>query len=116
MLNMQYLTMTKDMTLTELSRIVGERNVDAVLNANSLTRSVNIGKAFSANVTQALESSAPDKQKKINILNQFVSDSDIHEKAALGTEDDWKTLSQLNCFTDAIRLPDDLKVPSSVGL
>ena len=113
---MQYLTMSKDMTLTQLSRIVGERNVDEVLNANSLTRSVNIGKAFQDQVNTALAGNTPDKQKKINILNQFVGDSDIYEKAALGTGDDWKTLAQYNCFTDAVRLPDDLKVPPSVGI
>ena len=110
---MQFLSMAKDMTLSTLSQIVGGRNVDAVLNANSLSRTVDIGKAFYARQTGG---TAVDYQKKMNILNQFVSDSDIFEKAALGSEEDWKSLAQFNCFTDAIKIPEEVKLPSSEGV
>ena len=116
---MQYLTMSKDMTLSKLSSIVGERNVDTVLNANSLERCVNVGKAFSDRNKQIISdygSAGVDYQTKLNILNQFVGDSDIYEKAALGTEDDWVTLSQFNCFTDALKIPDEVKLPPFEGL
>lgn len=116
---MQYLTMTKDMTLSKLSSIVGERNVDSVLNANSLDRCVNVGKAFSERNKQVIQDygdTEVDYQTKLNILNQFVGDSDIYEKAALGTNDDWVTLSQFNCFTDAMIVPEQVKLPSFEGL
>ena len=113
---MQYLTMTKDMTLSQLSNVVGERNVDSVLNANGLTRAVNIGKVFAENMSKLSASSNADYQKKVGILNQFVGDSDLFEKAALGTEDDWKALAQYNCFTDAIKIPEEVTLPRSVGV
>lgn len=113
---MQYLKMTKDMTLSSFSDIVGERNVDYVLNANSLERSVNLGKSFNdrnkATINE-FKNTEIDYQKQLNILNQFVGDSDIFEKAALGTNDDWITLSQYNCFTDAIKIPSEVTLPSS---
>ena len=116
---MQFLKMAKDMTLSALSSIVGERNVDTVLNANSLERSVNIGSAFDKRNKQIIsqfQNIGVDNQKKLSILNQFVGDSDIYEKAYLGPEDDWITLSQYNCFTDAIRIPEEVKLPPSEGL
>ena len=105
--------MTKDMTLSKLSSIVGERNVDYVLNANSLDRSVNIGQEFFDRVITDAE---VDYQKKLNILNQFVGDSDIFEKAALGSESDWRALSQYSCFSDAIKIPDEVQIPASEGV
>jgi hypothetical protein len=76
---MQYLEISKDMTLTDLSSIVGERNVDTVLNANGLTRSVNVGKQFYDRLKNDIHSSAVavDDTQKLNILNQFVQDSDL---------------------------------------
>ena len=116
---MQFLKMAKDMTLSALSSIVGERNVDTVLNANSLERSVNVGSAFekrNKDLVKQFQNISVDNQKKLSILNQFVGDSDIYEKAYLGSEDDWVTLSQYNCFTDAIKIPDEVKLPPSEGL
>ena len=116
---MQYLEFSKDMTLSKLSSIVGERNVDYILNANSIDRSVNIGKTFETRNQQTISdygANRVDYQTKLNLLNQFVGDSDIFEKAALGSNSDWITLSQYNCFTDAIKIPEEIKLPSSVGL
>ncbi len=114
---MQYLRITRDMTLQQLASIVGERNVDAVLNANGLERAYNIGEQFYEKIDALLKIEGEvDYQQKFNILNQFVGDSDLYEKAALGTEDDWRTLAAFNFFTDAIRIPDDIQLPSAVGL
>ena len=74
---MQFLSMTKDMTLSALSKIVGGRNVDTVLNANGLSRTVDIGKKF---FERKVEGADVDNQKKSNILTQFVGDSDILKK------------------------------------
>ena len=114
---MQYLTITRDMTLWQLINIVGEQNIDAVLNANGLERSYNIGEQFYARIEalQQIEDTV-DYQTKVNILNQFVGDSDLFEKAALGDETSWVALAQLNCFPDAIRIPDDIVLPSAVGI
>lgn len=113
---MQYLTMTKDMTLSSLAKIVGERNVDSVLNENSMERSVNVGKAFFSRMQEISTQDGTDYQKKLNILNQFVGDSDLYEKAALGDSKDWNALAAFNCFTDAIRIPEDVILPAAVGV
>lgn len=111
---MQFLKITKDLTLSALSNIVGERNVDAVLNANSIfNRTVNIGRAF---INRAVADVPVDYKKKLTIINQFVGDSDIFEKAALGTEKDWQALAQYNCFSDAMRIPEEVQLPSSEGV
>lgn len=111
---MQFLKITKDLTLSALSNIVGERNVDAVLNANSIfNRTVNIGSTL---INRAVATGTVDYQKKMSILNQFVGDSDLFEKAALGSEDDWKVLSQYNSFSDAIKIPEEVKLPASEGV
>ena len=114
---MQYLTITRDMTLWQLINIVGEQNIDAVLNANGLERSYNIGEQFYARIESLQQIKDPvDYQTKINILNQFVGDSDLFEKAALGDETAWTALSMLNCFPDAIKIPDEIELPSAVGI
>lgn len=116
---MQFLEIAKDLTLSALSNIVGERNVDSVLNANSLGRSVNVGKSFderNQKLISETKGTTVDKQTKLNVLNQFVGDSDIFEKAALGTEDDWTLLSQFNCFSDAIKIPSEVVLPPFEGL
>ena len=114
---MQYLMITEDMTLKQLIDIVGERNVDAILSANGLERSYNIGKKFYERNAQAISDGLEvDYRKKLNTINQFVGDYDIYEKAALGSEDDWIVLSAYNCFTDAMRIPDSVVLPSSVGI
>ena len=114
---MQYLKISKELTLSSLSSIVGERNVDTVLNANSLTRSVKVGEAFDTRNKLHIEQSADvDYQSKINILNQLVGDSDLYEKIALSDEDDWKLFAQYNCYSDAIKIPDEVKLPPSEGV
>lgn len=114
---MQYLTITKDMTIWQLANIVGERNVDAVLAANGLTRCYNIGEAFYNRIAELeAQGTTVDYRTKLNSLNQFVGDSDLYEKAALGTETDWAALAAYNCFTDAIQIPAEIKLPPSVGV
>ena len=113
---MQFLKMASDMTLSALSNFVGSRNVDAVLNANSLERCVNVGKAFTDRnkaILEQFKDTIIDDQTKLKVLNQFVGDFDIFEKAALGSEDNWVTLSQYNCFIDAIRIPIEVALPPS---
>ena len=106
------------MTLWQLANIVGERNLDAVLNANGLERAYNIGEKFYERNNALIQDGkiTIDYQKKISILNQFVGDSDLFEKAAIGTEADWKSLAMYNCFTDAIKIPDEITLPSAVGI
>lgn len=114
---MQYLTTTKDMTLQQLINIVGDRNIDDVLNANGLERAYNVGEKFyERNMSVQSKGINVSPQKKLNILNQFVGDSDLFEKAAMSSESEWVVLSSYNCFSDAFRIPDSVILPQSVGV
>lgn len=108
---MKFLKIDKHTTLSDLGDIVGERNVDAVLNINNIPRTVKVGKV----AIERAESltGTTDWQTKLNILNTMVGDSDIYEKAALGTESDWNCLSQLNTFPDYFRIPETIEVAMS---
>lgn len=104
----------KSMTLSSLADRVGERNVDEMLNVNSLNRTVNIGKQFHDRSNQDI--SDVDAQTKINILNTLVGNSDIYEKAALGGEKDWNSLAKYGCFSDALKVPESIKLPNATDV
>ena len=114
---MKYVPITKDTTLSELINIVGERNIDYVLQVNGLTRSVKIGQQL-LNRTSNLSSldMATNMQTKINVLNSLVSNSDVYEKAALGDDRDWYSLSKYGTFYNYVKIPDEILVPLSSGI
>lgn len=107
---MQFLLINEDLTLSQLSDRVGERNVEYILYANNLTRTPRIGKQFQAMVEESYGGSAVDWQRKSTILNTFTDHSDIFEKAALLNENGWKTLSTYSTFPDALRIPESITI------
>jgi len=114
---MQYLKIDKTLSLSKLASIVGERNVDTVLNANSLDRSVDIGQDFISRAVKLAEDEVVTTyQQKLNIINQFVGDSDLFEKAALSEEHAWATLTYYNSFPDAMRVPEDVHLNPAEGV
>jgi len=108
---MKFLKIDKNTTLSDLGDIVGERNVDSVLSVNNLPRVVKVGKVAVDRANSL--TGTTDWQTKLSILNTMVGDSDVYEKAALGTENDWNSLSQLNTFPDYFRIPDTVDVAMS---
>jgi hypothetical protein len=110
---MQFVNITPNTTLSDLADIVGDRNVDSVLNANGLTRTVNIGNQL---VTRASNIISTDYQTKIKVLNTLTADSDVYEKAALSNESDWGSLATYGTFSDYIKMPPELKIPLSEGI
>lgn len=106
---MKFLQITPQTTLSQISDIVGERNIDYVLNANGLTRSVNIGKQLFGRDL----SGQTDAQIKMSILNTLVGSSDVFEKAALGTDADWMSLYKYGTFPDCIMIPDEIPISLS---
>ena len=114
---MKYVPITKDTTLSELINIVGERNVDYVLQVNGLKRSVKIGKQLLDRTSKLTSSDmATNMQTKLNVLNSLVSNSDVYEKAALGDDRDWYSLSKYGTFYNYIKIPDDIPIPLSSGV
>ena len=106
---MKYLQITPNTKLEDLAKMVGEQNVDYILNANGLKRTVNIGKQ----VAERDLSGSVDAQTKITTLNTLVANSDVYEKAALGDDKDWVALANYGTFPDYLKIPDDVQIPSS---
>ncbi|MCM1226436.1 MAG: hypothetical protein NC320_03295 [Clostridium sp.] len=114
---MQFLKITKNTTLSDLSNEVGARNVDSILNLNSLSRTPDIGKQFDKLMNNKIsEISSVDNQKKITILNTFTSDADVFETAAFQNTDGWKALSALGTMPGMLRIPETIKLPDSVNI
>ena len=109
---MKYLEVTENTKLSEISDIVGERNVDYVINANGIKRSVNIGKQ----IIDRDFSGQTDWQTKVNILNTLVSNSDVYEKAALSDDKDWNALNRYGTFSNYLKIPDEISIPPSTTI
>lgn len=114
---MQYLSISNDTTLSQLTKQVGERNVDAILNANSLTRQSNIGAQLVKNDNLAISSVADvDWRRKAAILNTMTADSDVYEYAALLNEAGWRVLSSTGSFPGMLKIPETVTLSRSVGV
>ena len=108
----KYLPITPNTTLSDISAVVGERNVDYVLGANGLKRAVNIGKQLAERDLTGVV----DAQTKRHLLNSAVSDSDVYEKAALGTDADWFSLYMYGTFDGYIRIPPEIRINLSIDM
>lgn len=110
----KYIQLTSTTKLSELSKIVGPKNVENILVANNIDRTPNIGKAFIQKCADIARSAISISwQKKSTILNTLVGDSDVFEKAALESDDGWKVISALGTFAGMLRIPDTIEIPSS---
>lgn len=108
---MQFLKIKNDITFSELSDRVGERNVDYILSANSLSRTPNVGKAYTNNYNNVLATNNYiDWQRKTTILNSFTQDSDIFETAALLDVAEWQVLSYTGALPYTLKIPEDIMI------
>lgn len=114
---MQYLSISNTTTLSQLTKQVGERNVDAILNANSLTRQPNIGAQLLEKENAVItNTSEVEWERKAAVLNTMTSDSDVYEYAALLNDDGWKVLSSTGSFPGMLRIPETITLSSSVDV
>lgn len=111
---MQFLSITKDTTLSELSETVGVRNVPNILHINNIDRSPSIGEEF-YNMCDSVVNDTPDVpyERKISLLNTLTTDSDVFEVAALGSSSSWKLLSSVSTLPGMLRIPDDITLPDA---
>lgn len=114
---MQFLKIKESTSLSELSDAVGSRNVDGILNFNSLTRSPNIGRQFNdLTDSKMLENKNVSFQTKSTILNSLTSDADVFETAALLSENGWKVLQSLGTMPGMLRIPEIITLPDSINI
>ena len=88
---MKYVKISPTDTLTDLTNRVGSQNVDQILADNGLVRNPKIGRQWSEEVKRVLATTGEvSNERKVNILNQLIDNSDIYEQAALADDNDWK--------------------------
>lgn len=115
----QYIGINNTTRLSQLSDIVGSRNLDYVLAANDLKRVPNIGAAFQNKCQEKISdygSETVSWQKKSTILNTLTESSDVFETAALLSENGWKVLDSLNTFPNMLAIPEFITLPDSVDV
>ena len=112
---MQFLKLSQDTTLKDLSNRVGRRNVEQILTLNDMKRCHNIGKAFKSKCDSIAsdKSIVVDHNMKLKILNTFVSDSDTFEMASLLDNNGWRVLSKLDTFPNYLRIPESNELPDA---
>lgn len=112
---MQYLLVTKKDTLLSISKIVGQQNIEVLLAENRLQRTPKIGEAWAAKCDEIIENTPNEvtAARKTTLLNSLTGSEEVFEKACLMDEDEWKVFSALQAFTDALRIPESVKLPYS---
>jgi hypothetical protein len=113
---MQFLSVEKNMRLSEASAIVGEKNLDSLLAINCMNRQPNIGQAYNDMVSRFTTGDIVSFSRKIALLNQCSSDAEIFEYAALQDEDSWKLFSSVGTMTGYMRIPDTVQLPYSTKI
>ncbi len=114
---MQFISLSAETLLSHINKMVGRYNAQSILSANDLTWMPNVGKEFQKRCNAVISNSDyVDSQRKITILNRFVSDDDVFEKAALASEYEWKILSNLGTFQDMLKIPETIKLPDSADV
>ena len=109
---MQFLSISNDYTLEELSDRVGDRNVEHFLSDNDLQRSPRIGKQLDDKMNEIYRTAEEVPwQRKSTILNKFVDDGDVFEECALMDENSWKVMSSLGTMPNMLRVPETITLP-----
>lgn len=114
---MQFISIQSNTKLKDLIKSLGVENTQSILSANDLSWSPNVGKQFSQKCEQIKQSTGKvDYQRKATILNRYLQNQDIFEKAAIASEDEWKVISVMGTFEGMLRVPDDVILPDSAGV
>ena len=110
---MQYLKINSSTTLSDLNQRCGSTTVaDNLLAANSVTRSRNAGQQFQNKVAEAIRNtSEPNAEAKMYLLNTVTSDGEVFERLALGDSNTWKCFASLGTFPDAAKVAEGDKIP-----
>lgn len=114
---MQFLSISNNYTLEQLSDRVGDRNVEHFLSDNDLQRSPRIGKQLDDKMKEIYRTvEEVPWQRKSAILNKFVDDGDVFEECALMDENSWKVMSSLGTMPNMIRVPEIITLPSAADV
>ena len=111
---MQFLKLDRDMRLTDLSNIIGQKNLDSTLSLNNMERLPSVSESYN-NMRQHFIASTDTVsfERKMALLNQTVQDSELFEIVALQDEDSWKLFSSVGTLDGYLRIPDTVSIPNS---
>lgn len=102
------------MKLAQLANAVGERNVESILSANSISRTPNIGRAMKERCSQILQKAEPvDAQRKMTLLNTITDSAELFETVALLNEPEWSLFSAAGLLMNTLKIPETIKLPNS---
>lgn len=106
-----FLQIPSELTLKQLSSMVGSRNVNYVLNLNNLKRQKDISKQHS-DMCDEIKRIQPEVswKRKSEILNTFSTDTDVFEYAAMQDEGGWKVLDKTLSFEDTLSIPETIEL------
>lgn len=122
---MQFFKVTKETKLSDVSQIIGSRNVDHLLAVNDLPRTPRIGQAMYDRCQELMNGGANKArksvqnvswQRKSTVLNTFCQDSDVFEMAALSSESAWRVLDALGTLPMYMKVPESVKLPDSTAV
>jgi len=106
---MKMLPVSKDTTLTQLTRIVGQQ-VSKLLGINRVPRVNKVGQALHDRCEQIASDTNIEvtNQRKVSMLNKLRGDADLFERAALMSDSEWRVLDTTGSFQDTLLVPDDI--------
>lgn len=112
---MQYLTLEDNTTISSLSRLIGQHNVSSILAENSIPRVPNISEQWKKQCDYIIETDSREitASQKIALLNGLTNSEDLFEKACLMDSNEWKIFATTHAFTDALKVPESLPLPTS---
>jgi len=111
---MQFVKVKLSTTLSNLRDLVGNQNIEQILNINSLKRVPNIGQQIARAADNIASTSADvSLDYKKSTLNRATSDSDVFEHLALMGESGWKVYKSTNSLPNTLRIPDTITLPLS---
>ena len=111
---MQYLSLTGNETFASMSRMFSATDVNAILIENGLPRVFYVAEEWYNKCQVIIQTTPPvSAEAKINLLNILTDNQSLFEKACLMDEDEWKVFFATQAFTDALKLPASVTLPSS---
>ncbi len=114
---MQYLKITENTKLKDLTDRVGLRNIETILSVNNLKRTPDIGK-YALLLYNSIMKSTEDvpPQRKKTLLNGVVDNSDIFEIVALLNPFQWRLFHTTQALWNTIKIPETIKLPDSTDV
>lgn len=113
---MQFLSINAKTTLSQLSGLAGERNVESILSANGLPRVPNIGRVMKEHCDSIIASAnTVDAQRKMTLLNTVTGSAELFETVALLSAPGWALFSELGVLPDTLKIPETITLPNTVN-